>query len=233
MTLNQVTVKVALVEDDADTRGWLEAGVASAPALELVGSFAALKPAHAWFEHHDTDVLLADLALPDGHALSLIREVASRKRPDGSARTDVLVMSVFGDEETVLRCIEAGAVGYIHKDASPENIARVILDVRRGASPISPMIARGLLARFRKRPAITRQASSDAFDVDLTPAESEVLTLIARGHTYVEIGRSRGVSINTVQSQIKVLYSKLAVHSRGEAVYEATRRGLIDPSTPQ
>lgn len=227
-------VAVVVVEDDSDTREWMEAGVRSASQLTLAASFAALAPAMAWFARHDADVLLTDLGLPDGHGLSLIRAVSSRRRTDGSARTDVLVMSVFGDEETVLRCIEAGAVGYIHKDSSVHDIAKVILDVRRGASPISPMIARGLLERFRRDAAApTRREAGGAIEeaekVDLTAAEREVLSMISRGYAYAEIARGRGVSINTVQSQIKGLYGKLAVHSRGEAVYEATRLGLIDP----
>lgn len=225
-------ITVALVEDDARTRTWLETGVRSASELDLVASFGALKPALAWFAHHDVDVLLTDLALPDGHGLDLIRTVAARRGLDGSQRTDVLVMSVFGDEETVLQCIEAGAVGYIHKDSRVEDIARVIADVRRGASPISPMIARGLLRRFRqkaKSALALDDAAATAFEIDLTTAESDVLSMIARGHTYAEIARARGVSINTVQSQIKGLYGKLAVHSRGEAVYAAARLGLIDP----
>ena len=232
METNHASISVVVVEDDADTRAWLESGVRSSAELKLVASFGALKPALAWFARNDAHVLLTDLALPDGHGLDLIRLVAARRRLDGSARTDVLVMSVFGDEETVLRCIEAGAVGYIHKDSRVEDIARVIIDVRGGASPISPMIARGLLARFREKAPRQRTVTDDAaraIEIDLTPAESDVLAMIARGHTYAEIGRKRGVSINTVQSQIKGLYDKLAVHSRGEAVYAAARLGLIDP----
>lgn len=226
-------ITVVLVEDDARVRSWLETGIRRSKELQLAATFGALKPAIAWFGRHDADVLLTDLGLPDGHGLSLIRHVAPRRRDDGSPRTDVLVISVFGDEETVLRCIEAGAVGYIHKDSSVEDIARVIVDVRHGASPISPMIARGLLSRFRDRTLRAREAidldAAKAHDIDLTAAESDVLAMIARGYSYAEISRARGVSINTVQSQIKGLYAKLAVHSRGEAVYAATRLGLIDP----
>lgn len=232
--VHRARIEVVLVEDDVRARDWLESGVRSDAALALVASFAALGPARAWFARHEADVLLTDLRLPDGHGLALIREVAARRRADGTPRTDVLVMSVFGDEETVLQCIEAGAVGYIHKDESPANIAQVIVDVHAGASPISPMIARGLLARFRAAaPSTPAVAPARSVGVGLTPAERDVLNLIARGHTYAEIGRLRRVSISTVQSQIKVLYSKLAVHSRGEAVYTASRLGLIDSDDPR
>jgi DNA-binding NarL/FixJ family response regulator len=232
-------ISVALLEDDSSSRAWLERGIGSDASLRLVASFAALAPATRWFTHHDVDVLLTDLALPDGHALALIRDVAARVRTDGTPRTDVLVISMFGDDETVFECIEAGAVGYLHKDSSPTDIAQVVLDARRGSSPISPMIARRLLARFRAI-SETRTSGTASTPLDparsnfgLTPAETEVLSLIARGHTYAEIGRVRGVSISTVQSQIKVLYGKLAVHSRSEAVYTASRLGLIDPLRQQ
>ena len=85
------------------------------------------------------DLLLTDLALPDGHALALIRDLAQHRRDCA-----VMVMSVFGDEDTVIACVEAGAVGYIHKDSKSTDVDRAMVDVMHGASPISPMIARRL-----------------------------------------------------------------------------------------
>jgi DNA-binding NarL/FixJ family response regulator len=83
----------------------------------LSASFAALTPARTWFENNTADVLLTDLALPDGHGLTLIRELAERQ-----PECDILVVSVFGDEDTVIACVEAGAVGYIHKDSTPADV---------------------------------------------------------------------------------------------------------------
>lgn len=238
MPISHHPVQVVILEDDPGALSWLAEGISSQPELVLVATFQTLRDAQYWFSDHDADVLLADLALPDGNGLTLIRDVAARRCADGTPRTDVLVISIFGDAETVLESIEAGAVGYLHKDASPPDMAQVILDVRRGASPISPMIARGLLARFRRivsseheqRPhsSHSRRENTDRAGIVLTPAETEVLALIARGFTYAEICRERGVAISTVQSQVKVLYSKLAVHSRSQAVYTAHRLGLID-----
>jgi DNA-binding NarL/FixJ family response regulator len=139
------------------------------------------------------------------------------------------VVSVFGDEDTVIHCVEAGAVGYVHKDATPADVSRLIVDVMQGASPISPMIARKLLERLRRNagaPAPERCATAPT-DVVLSPSESEVLELIARGYSYAEIARLRDVTLHTVQSHIRNLYAKLAVHSRSEAVFEASRMGLL------
>ncbi|RCW68211.1 response regulator [Pseudorhodoferax soli] len=215
--------RVVLLEDDADMRRYFEDCVRAEPTLLLAASFGLLAPARAWFAQHQADVLLTDLALPDGHGLDLLAQVV-REQP----ACDVLVVSVFGDEDTVLACVEAGAVGYIQKDDTPANVAQTIVGVKQGASPISPMIARKLLARLQQQGARGAAPPLPAEpQVALTPRETEVLELIARGYSYAEIARLQSVTKHTVQSHIKNLYSKLAVHSRGEAVFEASRMGLL------
>jgi DNA-binding NarL/FixJ family response regulator len=222
--MNDVAWRVALLEDDAATRTFFEGCIAAHPQLRLAASFGSLQDARRWFAANRADVLLTDLALPDGHGLTLIREVAA-----GSPDCDILVVSVFGDEDTVIACIEAGAVGYILKDSTPQDVARIIVDARRGASPISPMIARKLLQRLRRQP----DAPPEQAVALLSPRESAVLELIARGYAYAEIARLQGVTMHTIQSHIKNLYAKLAVHSRSEAVFEATRMGLLSCLKPR
>jgi DNA-binding NarL/FixJ family response regulator len=216
--------RVVLLEDDAETRRYFEGCIEAHPQLTLAASFETLAEARAWFGAHTADVLLTDLALPDGHGLTLMRELA-RHQP----ACEVLVVSVFGDEDSVLACVEAGAVGYIHKDSRPHDVAQVIIDVKHGASPISPMIARKLLERLRAR---TPPASRTEHGIVLSPRESEVLELISRGYAYAEIARLQGVTMHTVQTHIKNLYAKLAVHSRSEAVFEASRMGLLSSMRP-
>lgn len=223
--------RVALLEDNKDTRLFFERCIASCPQLALVGSFSTLAAAQTWFATHTTDVLLTDLGLPDGHGLTLIRALSAQQ-----PQCDILVVSVFGDEDTVLSCVEAGAVGYIHKDSQPQDVAQVILDVKQGASPISPMIARKLLERLRNKAdgatATPEVAALIPKNVQLSPGESQVLELIARGYGYAEIARLQEITIHTVQSHIKKLYRKLAVHSRSEAVFEASRLGLLQSMQP-
>ena len=220
--------RVVLVEDDDDTRSFFEACVAAQPLLSLAGSFATLGAALRWFDSGSADVLLTDLSLPDGHGLALIEAVAAHH-----PSCEILVVSVFGDEESLIACVEAGAVGYIHKDSRPADVAQVIIDVKNGASPISPMIARKLLERLRRGPAsAAASAPLPEGEVVLTPRESDVLELVARGYAYAEIARLHGVSMHTVQTHIKNLYAKLAVHSRSEAVFEASRMGLLDSLKP-
>lgn len=228
--------RVLIVEDDPEMRDFFEACVLRSPALALVGCVGTLAQARACLDRPGmaVDVLLTDLGLPDGSGLDVIHH-ARQSHP----ACESLVISMFGDEDNVLASIEAGALGYIHKDAAPDDIAQTILDMKAGASPISPMIARRVLAKYATLQAGLAAAVSSP--VDLLPAiappdaerpalsrrEQEVLGLIARGYSYQEIAGLQGVSVHTVQTHIKSLYSKLAVHSKVEAVFEATRMGLL------
>ncbi len=224
--------RIVLLEDDERMRQFFEASVRMHPALELQASFGRLREAQAWLEQHPADLLLTDLALPDGHGLELIYRL-KKLQPSCEA----LVISVLGDEDTVLACVEAGAVGYIHKDTQPDDMGRIILDVKRGASPISPMLARKLLERLRQietseTTKTTDEAARAALPVQLTSRETDALKLIARGYSYAEIAEMHGISRHTVQMHVKNLYGKLAVHSRGQAVYRASQLGLVDPRVP-
>lgn len=222
--------RIVLLEDDERLRGFFEQSIRQHPALALQASFGLLRQAQAWLEENPADLLLTDLALPDGHGLELIYRLR-KLQPS----CDTLVISVLGDEDTVLACVEAGAVGYIHKDTQPEDMGRIIVDVKRGASPISPMLARKLLERLRQAEASQNQAAtpsqgaSTPSAVHLTGRETDVLRLIARGYSYAEIAEMEGISKHTVQMHIKNLYGKLAVHSRGQAVYQAGLLGLVNP----
>lgn len=230
--------QVLVVEDDAQMREFFAGSVLRCPSLQLAASVGSVAEATAWLDAHtgQLDVLLTDLGLPDGSGLEVIRHAKTM-----NPACEPLVISMFGDEANVLASIEAGALGYIHKDSTPEDIAKTILDMRAGASPISPMIARRVLDKYRNQQlnqpvALIEQAQaaikSEAFATTttaniLTPREQDVLALIARGFSYAEVARLQGMSLSTVQTHIKNLYVKLSVHSKSEAVFEATRMGFL------
>lgn len=228
--------RVLIVEDDVQTREFFAASVSDCAQLTLAAGLGSVAEARAWLAIPDNpvDVLLVDLGLPDGSGLEVIR-FARQKHPE----CEPLVISMFGDEDNVLASIEAGALGYIHKDSTPENVADAVVQMKLGASPISPMIARRVLSKYLSlhatrpqpvayRPAVAQLAATLAVSpVPLSAKEQQVLELIARGFSYAETARLQNVSVHTVRSHIKSLYGKLAVHSKNEAVFEAAKLGLL------
>ena len=214
-----------LVEDDPAFLARFCGIVAGASELRLMAAVGDLASARRLLADRAPDVLLTDLGLPDGSGIELIRETATRH-----PATDIMVISVFGDEEHVVASIEAGATGYVLKDSLPEEFVVLIRELRAGGSPISPLIARKLLRTFRS----AKPASASAAPVrpavgeaGLTPREAEVLALVAKGFSFAEVARLLDMSPHTVTAHVKKIYQKLAVHSRGEAVYEAGRMGLL------
>lgn len=139
---------------------------------------------------------------------------------------------MFADDEHVLGSIEAGATGYLLKDASAARIAAAIHEVHAGGSPISPSIARRVLARFRGGPAAAAVAGpavavAPAEPSPLSERETELLRLIAKGFSFDAVAEPLSISPHTVVTHVKNIYRKLAVHSRGEAVHEARQMGLL------
>lgn len=210
---------VLLVEDDPNTRERLAAAVDAHPGLALQAAVGSCAAARSEIARATPAVLLTDLGLPDGDGTDLIRELRQEQLP-----TLPMVITVFGDEKHVVAAIEAGALGYLLKDGSPEYVGHSILELVAGGSPVSPAIARYLLRRFRSIETTT--VASDQ-PPRLTERESETLRLIMKGFSYAEAGAVMGVAESTVTSHVRSIYRKLEVHSRSEAVYEALQLGLV------
>ena len=114
------------------------------------------------------------------------------------------------------------------------DIARAVLDLRAGGAPMSPAIARMVLAKVRDgKKGAAATSLQDSVETSLTKREAAILDLIAQGDSYGEVAKLLSVSVGTVQTHIKNIYSKLSVHSRGEAVFEAHRRGLLQLGHPR
>ncbi len=215
------TCRVMVVEDDIVTRRLLCNAIELEPSLSLSAAFGSVAEAQKYLEHTLIDLLLTDLGLPDGSGLSVIRTCHQL-----SPQADIMVITLSSDEDQILACIEAGASGYVLKESGHINILRSILELRSGGSPISPVIARKVLARMR-RYAADSDFSDASEDAMLTRRESAILELISRGGTYAKVAQALGISVGTVQTHVKHIYAKLSVHSRTEAIIEAQRRGLI------
>jgi len=147
---------VLLVEDDSNTRNKLANAISISPSLSLIAAADCCKSARDELNRQAPDILLTDLGLPDGEGVEIIKET-HEKYPD----TEIMVITVFGDEQHVLAAIEAGATGYLLKDSSPESISESILELVAGNSPISPSIARHLLKRFQNELPQSRKQDKD------------------------------------------------------------------------
>ncbi len=215
--------RVFLVEDDQGTLQRMADIIQSQPALQLVGMAATYTDAARWLESNELDVLLTDLGLPDGNGKQLIEQTRAQH-----AEAEIMVISRFGDENSVVEAIKAGASGYLLKDESADHIAAAISQLLQGGSPISPAIARYILDFFQSGEVAESQSSTTtATDALLTPKEKMVLQYISRGYSNKEIARSLEISPHTVASHIKHIYRKLEVNSRNEAVFEGWRMGHL------
>ena len=208
----------ALVVDDlADVRAWLADALREAfPGID-VALAANLGEAMAKLET-SPQIALIDLGLPDGNGTQLIE--ALRKR---DADTLCIVATVFDDDAHLFPALRAGAEGYVLKDRDRESLADMLRGIASGQPPLSSSIARRLLRHFQPPPQ-----PADA-GVALTPRETEVLRLTAKGLTLNEVAEALGLSRHTVSGYLKDIYRKLSVGTRAEAALEAARRGLVAP----
>jgi DNA-binding NarL/FixJ family response regulator len=212
-------VTVALVEDEPGTRERLAALIAAAPRTELVFAADTAQAMMNWLGTNSAHVLLADLGLPDRSGLDVIRHCRQV-----SPTTEVMVVTMFGDEANMLKAFEAGARGYLLKDGTEEDLARHVVNLYAGGSPMTPVIARQLLDRLRP---VAPAAAAERDTIGITAREQEILSMLSRGYTYAEVASLLGLAMSTIQSHVKNIYSKLSVHSRAEAVFEARQLGLL------
>lgn len=227
-------IRVATVEDDAASRIALVAALNAAGDMRLLWAASARTEALAALARPDAeppDVLLVDLGLPDGSGLEVI--AAARRRWPACAP---MVCTIFGDEEHVLAAIEAGAMGYLLKDATPEVVVQEVRSLHAGGSPINPLVARKLLLHAQRggAPAADVAEAIEAAAGDELPSlsarELEVLRLVSRGHTLAEVAQALVVSPHTARTFVRRIYAKLQVKSRADAVRVAAHQGLLDGS---
>ena len=223
-------VRLLLVEDNEPVIERLRTMIDADARVRLEAVTNSVAEALRALERVAFDVALVDIGLPDGSGLEVIQRIAQL---DNGA--EAVVITVFGEERTVLQAIEAGATGYLIKGQIGTGLIDAILEVRAGGSPISPMIARQLMRRLRPAqgepapmaaPGAAPAAPAPAASL-LTKRETGILQLVSQGYTVAEIAAKLFLSPHTVSSHVKALYKKLHVSTRGQAIHEAYRRGLI------
>lgn len=216
--VRQTPWRIAVAEDDPFVREDLVQLISADKGLDMAGIAGTVRAARSLIEKKP-DLFLLDIGLPDGSGLDFIPEI---KRGCGAR---ILILSSFGDRETVVCALEAGADGYLLKDSPASFITEGIHVTLAGGAPISAAAAVYLLERLRFESSPSSPTVSEGSD--LSPREADLLRLFARGLSYKEAAREMGIAPATITSYVNSVYRKLAVHSRGEAVFEATRTGKL------
>ncbi len=210
-------IRVMIVDDHAVVRSGLAAFLAAYDDLELVGEAASGAEAIALVEKLRPDVILMDLVMSDMDGAMATRVIRERH-----PNIQVVVLTSFPEENLVTRALQAGAISYMLKNASAEELVEAIRKAYAGRSTLAPEAAQALIH------STTR---ADRLGHDLTNREREVLALMSRGLSNVEIAERLVISHSTVKFHVSNILSKLQATSRTEAVALAIEHGLIQPST--
>lgn len=191
-----------------------ERAIQGAGDLDLKGSYPSAEAFLARPEGLDgLDVVLSDINLPGQSGIQVV-EQCKPTRP----QLQFLMITVFEDNTNLFSALCAGATGYLLKTASPAEIAQAIRDIHAGGSPMSLAIARMVVANVQQKKVNAKLIES------LTPREHELVQLLADGYRYKEIADKLSLSVETVRSYIRAIYSKLQVHSRTEALNKVFER---------
>jgi DNA-binding NarL/FixJ family response regulator len=212
---------ILLLEDLPEIRAWLRKLVQQVFPGATISESARVQDAIALVAAVKFDLALVDLGLPDGSGV----DVVTRLR-DLQPEAQSVVVTIHDDDEHLFPALQAGAYGYILKEQPRELIAEQLQRISQGEPPLSPSIARRVMAYFSAK---TRPQAQNSLlpNVNLTDRESEVLLRVAKGYTLPEIGVQLGLSRHTIADYVKQIYRKLNVSSRAEAALEAQRLGLF------
>jgi DNA-binding NarL/FixJ family response regulator len=214
MTAGEITL--AIVEDQAQTREGLATLLRGTPGYRLVGAFESMEDALRNLSREAPDVALLDIELPGMSGIAGVRLLKER-----FPAIQVLMLTVFADNDHVFEAVCAGASGYLLKDTPPARLTEAVRELHAGGAPMSPEIARKVVGMFSKvAPPRTEEHR-------LSPREVELLKLLAEGHSYKTAAKALSISIDTVRFHIRNIYDKLHVHSKSEAVILALRQGIV------
>jgi DNA-binding NarL/FixJ family response regulator len=202
-------IRVVVVEDHAVVRSGLLQLLDNVDQVEVVGSAAGGEEAVAIAATKRPDVVLMDLEMPDIDGIEATRRIRA-SQPE----VNVVLLTAFSDRERILAAIDAGAVGYLLKDAEPHEIVRGLEAAARGESPLSPKAAQALVAARGEREP----------DPLLTPREDEVLSLLAEGLPNKLIARRLDISEKTVKAHLTSIFQRIGVTDRTQAALWAARR---------
>jgi DNA-binding NarL/FixJ family response regulator len=216
MTREPITL--LLVDDHPVVRGGLRGMFATSPDFTVLAEATGGREAVTLAERLDPDVVLMDLRMPEGNGVEAITELTRR-----GLRCRVLVLTTYDTDSDVIPAIEAGATGYLLKDAPADELFEAVRAAAENRTVLAPSVAALLVARLRTPAEPAASADLPA----LSAREKDVLTLVAKGTTNREIARKLFISEATVKTHLTHLYAKLGVNDRAAAVATAYEHGIL------
>jgi len=212
-------LSVAVVEDDERFRRSLTRWVASTPGLSCGGSCADAEEALKKLPESNPDIVIMDINLPGLSGIECVRRLRAQQ-----PALQVIMLTVYEDNDLIFKALQAGAHGYLLKRSSPDKILEAILEVSRGGAPMSSIIARKVVQSFQT-PVLAKD------EIKLTPREEQILNGVVRGLLNKEIADELSISVETIRVHLKNIYEKLHVRCRTEAALkicglESLKRGV-------
>jgi len=212
----QASIRVAIIEDQRDIRECLRVLIHGTAGYACTGSYRTMEDALEKIPREMPDVVLSDIGLPGMSGIEGVR-ILKERHPN----LLILMLTVYDDDERIFDAMCAGACGYLLKKTPPARLLESLKEAVAGGAPMSPEVARRVIALFREiRPP-------ERADYQLTPHETRLLKLFVEGHNYKTAAAELGVSVNTVNFHVRSIYDKLQVHSRSEAVAKALINRLV------
>lgn len=209
-------IKTAVVEDMRDIRDGLTTLINFTEGFRCTGSYPSMEEALARLPGNVPDVLLSDIGLPGMNGIEGIRIL--KERYPGM---QILMLTVYDDDDRIFDALCAGASGYLLKRTPPAKLLDNIREAMSGGSPVSPEVATRVIKFFREF------HNPDREDYALTPHETRLLKLLTEGYNYQTAAEKLGVSYNTIKFHVRHIFDKLQVHSKSEAVLKAMRDRLV------
>jgi DNA-binding NarL/FixJ family response regulator len=206
---------ILVFEDNANLRESLATLIGSSGSLQLLDAFADVSRVEEQVKALKPDVILMDIDMPGRNGIEAVKIIRSF-----NSRVEIIMLTVFDDNEHVYDAICAGASGYLLKKNISDKLLEAINAVTNGEAPMSPGIARMVIERIQQKP-------DGAKDYNLTRREKEILHNLSHGNSYKMISASLFISLDTVRTHIKHIYEKLQVHSQAEAVSKAIHERLV------
>ncbi len=209
-------LSILIYEDNERLRESLNILIGGYPSIDLVVGYSNCDAIKEQVVLHQPDVIIMDVDMPGKGGIVGVQE-AKTMRP----LVNILMFTVFEDEEKIFACLQAGANGYLLKKTPPSQLIEAIFNVQAGGAPMTPEIARKVLISFQKKDTLN-------LEFTLSPRETEILAALSKGYTYKYIAYDLGISIETVRTHLKRIYDKMHVNCGTEAVAKALRLRLFE-----